>query len=608
MQAAVDISHYKDTLIVLVTAGVLVPVMYRLKITPILGYLAAGALVGPNGLGGMVEHYPFLDYFTINDFKDISIIAELGVVILLFLIALELSLNRLIMMRRNVFGLGGLQVGLTALIVGFIAPLFGNDVPASVLIGLALALSSTAVVLEWLSQQRRLNTGMGRTSLAVLLFQDLAVIPILFLVGILSSTTASTSITYDFAVALVQAAATLTLIIFLGRLLLRPLFRLVAEAATPELFMAATLLVVIGSGVMTAAAGLSMALGGFIAGLLLAETEYRKSIESVLEPFKGLLLGVFFISVGAKVDVAAIIADPLYIVICALGLVAIKSAVLALLSRAFGLAWSPAVQVGLLLGPCGEFAFIIFGLANAGGIIGNETTGLLLAVVALTMILIPILGWAGQRFFSGHDKSDAEALSVAELASHQPQIPQTQAIIVGAGRVGRLVSQMMKLHGVSHVIIERQPAAAARARDDGFDVFYGDAKNRDLLERCGGRTARAVIITVDALKEVDEIVETARNLGSDIEIIARARDADHARRLYARGVTDAVPETIEASLQLSEASLVALDVPTGRVIASIHEKRDEFRRELQKASQKSQREIRGVRASARRHQADKDSS
>jgi CPA2 family monovalent cation:H+ antiporter-2 len=596
MSATIDLATYKEALIVLTTAGVIVPIMHRLRLTPVLGYLAAGALLGPNGLGALAAGWPALGWITIGDERQIAGMAELGVVFLLFLIGLELSLQRLLTMRRLVFGLGGLQVLACAVAIGLTAPFFGNSPAASVLIGLSLALSSTAIVIEHLSQKRRINTVMGRASFSVLLFQDLAVVPILLLVGVLGTKPGENMIG-GVVLALALAAAGIAAIVVLGRILLRPLFRLVAATESSELFVAATLLVAIGTGVLSASVGLSMSLGAFTVGLLLAETEYRKAIEATIEPFKGLLLGVFFISIGMKIDLVALVSQPLYVVACALGLVALKAALIAPLARAYGIAWPSALHMGLLLGPGGEFAFIVIGLATAAGIMTGDIGGLLLTVVALSMSAIPVFGLLGERLARSLEKA-GEARG-AELDAVPPEDIEPHAIVVGCGRVGELVAEMLRAHGVPHVVTERNPAAVARGRARGHDVFFGDAKNPLFLRRCGLATARALIITIRARGEIDDIIAVARGLRPELMIVSRARDADHARHLYAEGVSDAVPETIEASLQLSEAALVGIGIPTGPVIASIHDKRDEFRRQLQQATGTTARRIRGVRTSQR---------
>lgn len=595
MTPAHGLSFYQDALIVLAIAGVVVPIMHRLNITPVLGYLGAGALLGPNGLGALASHIPPLGYVTITDQGDLASLAELGIVFLLFLVGLELSTERLLTMRRLVFGLGSAQLLGCALAIGLVAPLFGNATAASLLIGLSLALSSTAVVLEWLSQQKRMATGVGRAAFAVLLLQDLAVVPILIVAGMLGPKIGD-ALPGGVGRALLQAVGMLVLIVVVGRLLLRPMFRLVAVAGTPELFMAATLLVAIGAGVLSALAGLSMALGGFVAGLLLAETEYRRAIAATIEPFKGLLLGVFFVSIGMRVDIVALLQQPLFIVGSAIGLVALKAAIVAPLGQAFGLGRGAAIELGLLLAPGGEFAFIVLGIAAAKGLIAPQVSDALLAVVALTMAAVPALGSLGAEIARRVTPSQP---TPAALLEEPPATREARAIVVGAGRVGRLVAKLLSEHKVPYILTDHGTNAVIAGRKAGLQVFYGDAKSEAFLKSCGLETVDALIITIGAVAEIDEIVAAAHGLRPGLPIVARARDADHARRLYKRGVTDAVPETIEASLQLSEAALVALGAPMGPVIATIHEQRDRFRSELQ-ASSGSQRPVRGLRASARK--------
>ncbi|HXF52820.1 MAG TPA: cation:proton antiporter [Hyphomicrobiaceae bacterium] len=591
MASAIDLASYKDTLIVLGTTAVVVPLMHKLRITPALGYLAAGALLGPSGLGQFTGQIPALFYITIAGGDEIVGIAELGVVFLLFVIGLELSYRRLVTMHRFVFGLGVLQVLISALVIGLAAPLFGHLAGASLLIGMALALSSTAVVLEWLSQRRRLNSLMGRAAFGVLLLQDLAVVPVLILVEMLGTR----SVAVDLLTSLALAAVTVGGIVALGQLALRPMFRMVAATDSSDVFMAATLLVAIGTGVVAAVAGLSMALGGFLAGLLLAETEYRRAIETAIEPFKGLLLGVFFISVGLRIDLAAIANEPLYILASAAGLIAVKAAILTPLARLFGLSWPAAIEVGLLLGPGGEFAFIVLGMAMMSGIISFPVGGLLLAVVALSMGAIPLLGWLGERIAGRLGSSGA----LPEAALIEPaQDEAVNAIVVGGGRVGKLVSELLARHGVTHLLVDRDPAIVAEARQRGHNIYYGDAKNPHFLKRCGIAQARALIVSIAAQQEIDEVIAVARGLREALPIVARARDANHARHLYSLGVVDAVPETIEASLQLSEAALVTLGVAEEPVIASIHEKRDELRRALQQMSRQDGKPVRALRSGA----------
>ena len=579
MTAPINIDVYSDALVVLGTAGVVVPLVRRFGLSPVLGYLAAGALLGPLGLGSLINTFPFLYWVTVVDARNVAGIAELGVVFLLFIIGMELSFERLKTMRRLVFGLGSLQIILTAAVIGGIASLAGNSPGVSTIVGACLALSSTAIVIEVLSSHGRLATTAGRTSFAVLLAQDLAVIPILLLVSIMGSRTDS-SVMANLVFALVNATLAVAAIVIVGRLLLRPLFRLVASTGVSELFVATALFVIIGSGFAAALAGLSMALGAFVAGLLLAETEFRKAIETTIGPFKGLLLGLFFFTVGMNIDVRELAREPLWLLVCVAGLVGIKFILFLGLARLFGLSWSAAIEAGLLLGPGGEFAFVGIGMATTLGLIGADVSAFTLTVTSITMALIPALSLLARRLaprFREPRVLDPE-LAVA------PTGGTGHAIVVGHGRVGQVVCTMLDRHGCPYLAVDNDATAVPAQRRSGREVYYGDATLPEFLRSCGVMDAKAVIVTVAGEAGIDEVVRQVRALRCDIVIVSRARDAAHARHLYAIGVTDAVPETIEASLQLSEAALIGLGQATGMVIASIHERRDEFRRELQQAA------------------------
>ena len=579
MAASINIEVYSDALVVLGTAGIVVPLVRRFGLSPVLGYLAAGAILGPLGLGSLIKQFPFLYWLTVVDAKNVAGIAELGVVFLLFVIGMELSFERLKTMRRLVFGLGSLQIILSAAVIGGIASLYGSPPTVSVILGACLALSSTAIVIEVLSNHDRLGTTAGRTSFAVLLAQDLAVVPMLLLVSIMGSRSDDSVMTH-LGLALVNATLAVAAIVIVGRLLLRPLFRLVASTASHELFVAAALFVIIVAGVAAAAAGLSMALGAFIAGLLLAETEFRKAIETTIGPFKGLLLGVFFFTVGMNIDIRELARHPLLLLACVVGLIFVKSILLIGLARIFRLSWSAAIETGLLLGPGGEFAFVGIGLATSLGLVASHVSSFTLTVTSITMALIPALSLAARRLaprFREPRALDPE-LTVA------PTGGSGHAIVIGHGRVGQVVCTMLDRHGCPYLAVDNDADAVPEQRRSGRKVYYGDATLPEFLRTCGVMDAKAVIVTVAAEAGIDEVVRQVRALRSDIVIVSRARDAAHARHLYAIGVTDAVPETIEASLQLSEAALIGLGHPTGLVIASIHERRDEFRHELQQAA------------------------
>ena len=572
MSQSIDLSVYKETLLFLVTAGVVAPLFFRLRVSPVLGYLLAGVALGPYGLGSLDLKAPWLNALAIN-VDAIDRIAAFGVVALLFTMGLELSFERLRRMRYLVFGLGLAQVVVTTLILGAAAWRLGLGAPSALAIGAALSMSSTAIVIPMLVESKRLHSLAGRASLAVLLFQDLAVAPLLVMIGAFSSG-GERGLGWELISTLVAAGLGLAALVFFGRLALRPFFHFVAETKSPEFFMAACLLVVLGDGLAAAASHLSMALGAFVAGLLLAETEYRREIELTIEPFRGLLLGLYFVSVGAGINPAFIVARPGLVLGLAAALIAIKGLTLFALGRGFRLPPRASAEMSLLLGPGGEFGFVMIGVALAGGLIDRALATTLISAVAISMLVIPGLAKLGARIGSPRGAADAR----------QPEIPPeseaSRVIIVGYGRVGALIGDMLDRHKIPFIAVDSNAGVTSRARSDGKPVYYGDAARPEYLRRCGLETARAVVVTMDSPAANEAVVETTRRLRPDVTLVARARDADHARALYGLGVTDAVPETVEASLQLSEAVLVDLGVPMGLVIASIHEKRDEYRKLL----------------------------
>lgn len=595
MTTAINPHVYSDALVLLGTAGVVIPLVRRFGINPVLGYLVAGAILGPLGLGSFIDRFPLLYWVTVVDAANVSGIANLGVVFLLFLIGMELSYERLKAMHRLIFGLGSLQIVLSTLAIGLVAGLAGSKPPVAFILGACLALSSTAIVMEILGRQKRLNTTAGRASFAVLLAQDLAVAPLLLFISIYGAGD-SGSVTATLLLALTNAAVALGLIVVAGRVVMRPLFRLVASVGMSDLFVATTLFVIVAAGVAAALAGFSMALGAFVAGLLLAETEFRKAIETAIDPFKGILLGLFFFTVGMNIDVRQIAGDPVWLIAGATGLIAVKSGILVGLARLFGLSWPASVEVGLLLGPGGEFAFVGISMAAASGLIDGKVSSFAVALATLTMMLTPALSHLARRLapiVRKDERLDPE-LSVA------PSGGTGHAIVVGHGRVGQVVCAMLDRHQFSYVAVDNDAAAVPEQRRKGRTVFYGNATNPEFLKSCGLMEAAAVIVTTNETEGIDEIVAQVREMRPDILIVSRARDADHARHLYQIGVTDAVPETIEASLLVSEAALVGLGVPMGLVVASIHEKRDEFRNELQQAAGSAGGEPRPVAGTRKR--------
>lgn len=580
MAGTIDPSAYRDAVVVLATAGVIVPFAKRFRVNSVVAFMACGALLGPFGLGGLVAKVPLLGAITVSNADALAGPAELGVAFLLFVIGLELSYERLTTMRRLVFGLGLGQIAFSACVIGAVAYGFGQPAAAALIIGTALALSSTAMVVELLSAHRRITSSAGRSSFAILLCQDLAVIPLLFLVSVLGAQQGG-SLIAGLAQALLQAVAAIAAIVVIGRVAMRPLFRLVASTDSSESFMAATLLIALGTGLIAAAAGLSMGLGAFIAGLLLAETEYRRAIEVTIEPFKSLLIGVFFLTVGMGVNPAALAAQPVAILTIAAGLFLAKAAIVFLLARYFRLSLPTSLETAILIGPGGEFAFVLLTASVAAKLVDQQAASLVLAAVSLTMIALPLAARLARILAARF----APAATLPDEASILPPDDHSaRAIVVGLGRVGRLVGEMLEQHKVPYIAIDADPALIASQRRAGRPAFFGNATKPDFLRLCGLEEATALIVTIDNPRAVDETVMAARALRPDLVIVARARDARHARHLYEIGVNDAVPETIEASLQLSEAALVGLGVPMGLVIASVHQRRDDFRGELKPAS------------------------
>ncbi len=587
MNAPFDLAIYKEALLFLVTAGVVAPLFFRIHISPVLGYLLAGVALGPFGLGRLAQRTPWLDALALTDVGSIDRLAAFGVVVLLFTVGLELSFERLKRMRRLVFEFGLAQVVVSTLALGAAAYAFGQRPAAALMIGAALSLSSTAIVIPVLAEERRLGTAVGRFSFAALLLQDLAVAPLLVLAAMLAGGRVE-SLAASLALTLAPAALALAAVIVVGRLVLRPLFHSVATTRSPEFFMAACLLVVLGAALTAAASGLSMALGAFVAGLLLAETEYRREIEVTIEPFKGLLLGLFFVSVGAGLDLSVLTAHPADVLGLTAAFVVVKALALFALARLFGAPSGVAAEVALLLGPGGEFAFVMIAAAVAGKVVAGADGQVLLVAVALSMMAIPPLGRIGAALARPQPRALAPEALVAP-----PEDENRRVIIVGYGRVGALIGEMLDVHRIPFIAVDTDPNLIARERRAGKPVYFGDASRAEFLRRCGVETARALVVTMDAPSANEAVVAVARRLRPDITLVARARDAAHARTLYELGVTDAVPETIEASLQLSEAMLVDIGVPMGLVIASIHEKRDEYRKLLIAAG--ASHETRGAR-------------
>ena len=547
-----------DVLIFLVAAVVVVPTFRRLRTSPVLGYLAAGILIGPHGLA------------VIRDSESAHTLAEFGVVFLLFMIGLELSVERLRSLGRYVFGLGALQVTVTGCLIGGVAWALGATEEAAIIIGGGLALSSTAFVLQLLTERGERATPFGKISFAVLLFQDLAIVPLLMLVTLLGEGEGSFITAMGFAV--VKAVVALVLVVGVGRLILRPVYRIIAETRSSELFVATTLLVVLGTGWLMSLVGISMVLGAFLAGVLLSETEYRHQVEADIRPFRGILLGLFFMTVGMSIDITLIQSELAQITLLVIGLMVGKSIVTAALCRGFGLPVGVSVRVGLLLSQGGEFGFILFLTASALGLLATETTQILLASVTLTMVATPVMAYAGSQFSSFLARR--EKVSVAGVEQIGEDL-HDHVLIAGFGRVGQTVAKILSAGGISYVALDLDTTRIAACRAKGMPVFFGDANLIEILNAVGASRAKGAVVTIDQPATADRIVAALHEFFPDLPIFVRARDLLHGRRLETEGATQAVPETLEASLQLGAIAMTSMGASSDEVMGIIQKLRND---------------------------------
>jgi CPA2 family monovalent cation:H+ antiporter-2 len=563
-------SGFSDALVILGAAGIVIPAFARIRISPIIGFILIGMLVGPNGLGAVTDAFPGLHYVTISNAHAIEPFAELGIVLLLFSIGLELSFRRLWSMRGLLFGVGAAELLFSALLIAAGLYLTGQSLPAAAGLGLALALSSTAIVLPLVGT----HTPVGRSALAMLLFEDLALVPIVFALGAMAPHAANLGVgplLKTMAVGGVVAAAML----FAGRLLLPQLFAQAARTKSPEMFLAACLLVVIVASLLTRAIGFSPILGALIAGIVIAETEYRGEVEVITAPFRGLGLGVFLIAVGMGVDLKLIVAEWPTLLIALFMVLLVKTVVTALLLRIGGAQGSVAAETGVLMGSPSETTLIVLSAALSAGLIGRETAAFWQIVTALGLTITPLLAKLGRLAARQVGQQDLVRQIDKEL-----DVAAGQVMILGFGRVGRIIADMLDVHNKDYVAVDADVDAVAAAKKEGYDVLFGNVAHPELIERMRKREPSAFILTMDNPVLARRLTRQLRAAFPEQPIVARARDTAHAAELYRAGATDAVPETLEASLQLSEAALVDLGVAMGPVIASIHEKRDQLRAQI----------------------------
>jgi len=532
----------QETAIFLAAAVLTVPIFNRLGLSSVLGYLAAGLLIGPWGLA------------FITNVENILHFAEIGVVLLLFLIGLELAPARLWVMRRSVFGLGALQVATTGALLAGAGLVVGLTVAQALVVGLGLALSSTAFVLQMLSERRELNTTHGRASFSVLLFQDLAVVPLLALVSLLGGRDAGGG---SLLLGVLEVTVMLAVVVVAGRYLLRPVFRIAAGARTPEIFTAASLLVVVGGALALESVGLSMALGAFLAGVLLADSEYRHEIEAGIEPFKGLLLGLFFISVGMSVNVGLLAAKGQWIVVLTFGLLIAKMLLLYPLARAYGLAPKSARRFAIALPQGGEFAFVLFTAAVAQGVLSRSVVEPLIVAVTLSMVATPILYTLHERWLPARLPDGGDHFDTIEDTDHA-------VVIAGFGRVGQIVGRVLRAMKIPYTVLDADPEQVEFVRRYGNKVYYGDATRLELLRAARLDRARILVVALSDVEASMRTVHLVKRHFPGVDVYARARDRYHAHLLMEAGVKGFVRETFVSSLELTEQVLNGLGVDGAR--------------------------------------------
>ncbi|MCL9775604.1 glutathione-regulated potassium-efflux system protein KefB [Vibrio methylphosphonaticus] len=525
----------QNSVIFLSAAVVAVPIAQRFGLGSVLGYLLAGVAIGPWGLG------------LISDVGEILHFAEFGVVLLLFLIGLELNPKKLWQMRVPILGLGGAQVLLTTLVLSGIASLFGLSWQTSLVIGMGLALSSTAIALKVIEEQGLAGGETGQSGFAVLLFQDIAVIPMLALLPLLAGNTSG-----NWADIAWMLAGVVGLLVA-GHFLIRPLFRYVVMSGVRELFTVAALLLVVGIAVFMQKLGLSMALGTFLAGVLLAESEYRHELEIAIEPFKGLLLGLFFIAVGMAVNLGLLVSEPAKVLLAVTALVVIKGLLLYLLARLFGTRPKARSKMAAILSQGGEFAFVIFTAASAQGLLSREESAFLLVVVSLSMVTTPLLLMAQKKWFEKSLNNTEEAALESDVHDRQPRV-----IIAGFGRFGQIIGRLMYANKIKITVLESDASQIHLLRKFGYKVFYGDATQLDLLRAAGANSAEAIIICTDSPEEIMEVVDICHAHFPKLKVLARARSRVEAYRLMNHGVTSYSRETFLGALDLGRQTLIEL--------------------------------------------------
>ena len=555
-----NIEYLTDIIILLAAAVVVVPVFQSLGLGAIPGFLVAGAMLGPSGLG----------YIENND--EISHLAELGVALLLFIIGIEMKPSRLWQMKGLVLGLGTLQVLVTgALITLLVHGLFVTSWKVSLLIGMALALSSTAFVLQLLTEKKLLTTAYGKPAVAVLLLQDLAVVPLLALVSLMA--TAELTIAEDVAYALAEALLIIILIIAAARYILNPLLKLLARFGSPEIFTASALLLVLGTAQIMENIGLSIAMGAFIAGMLIADSSYRHQITAEIQPFRGLLLGLFFMSMGMSLNIGLFLQNPGWLLLIVITLLAIKFITLWPLARVFGLNSRTSLSVAVLLAQSGEFALVLFAMANGIGLLEENLFQHLLIVVMLSMLATPLLDKLAHRLFFVSTGRDS---TFPDENFQKSGNDGSAVILAGFGRMGQRIGHIMNMMKVPYVAIDRDPSLVERERAKGKPVYYGDAQRPEVLRAAGTGEAPLVIVSIDDTDATEQVVSSLHTAFPSVPVFVRGHDMVMCHKLGELGAHNTVSETLESSAELARAALLHLGVENLKISIALENFRKDY--------------------------------
>jgi monovalent cation:H+ antiporter-2, CPA2 family len=567
----------REILLFLTLSGILIPLLQRLRINQVLGFLAVGTLLGPFGLGLLASKVPALAYLTFPNGEGVSLLAELGVIFLMFMIGLELSAARLWAMRHWVFGAGTAQVAASAALLGGAAWLLGQPAEPALILGLVLSLSSTAVVMQLMNEQQTTGTRLGQSAFAVLMLQDLAVVPILILIGALGRGGTDGVLLVALG-AMLKAAVAITFIYLAGGRVIHPLFRAFARHRQPDVFMALILLSTFGIASLSAMFGLSMALGALIAGLLLAETEFKHEVELMVEPFKGLLMGLFFMTVGMKLDARQVIEAPLWLAGAVVGLVLLKALVVAVIFRVGRLSWGRAIEAGLLLGQGGEFAFIVIGYAVNSKLLDAGVGARVMLAVGLSLFITPLLAKMGRAI--GERSESKEREQETRLDEQALEHERGRIIIAGFGRVGQQLAKLLAAQGIEYVAFENNAKLVSQLHKQGVPVYFGNASRPELLKRVHAEEAPAIVLTMDHPASALQAVRGIRREFPHVRLYVRSRDEKHARTLKLAGATVVVPETLEASLQLSAFVLEAMGLDERLVDTIVDNERAVFEADI----------------------------